>query len=83
MCVSHMHTNTHKLGVEVASLPNHEDMQWETSGGWISLLGYTTCNINHEKYDHLLDIHDNISFIFKFPPRTVSTNVFALVFTRE
>ena len=61
------------LGVEVgimASSRKHEDMQGmqcKPSEGWISLTyRMLKDKVIHEKYDVLLNIHDNMRIILKF-----------------
>ena len=57
--------------------------QRKPSGGWISLIAYSTYKIIHEKYDGLLSGHDNVNVICKFPPRRVSPYVHALFSHQE
>ena len=38
-----------------------QGLQCKPSGGWISLLACSTYNVNHEKFDNLLDGHDNLA----------------------
>ena len=45
---------------------------------------FIACSVSykviHEKYDDLLDEHDNVSAVLKFPPRSVSAYSTCIIF---
>ena len=47
------------------------------------LISCSMYKVIHEKYDDLLDEHDNVNVILKCPPRRVSTYVWELFSRRE
>ena len=77
-------TQVRYQGSIMASSRKHEDMQWkpmENEYHW--LIAFSMYKVIHEKYDDLLDGHDNVNAILKFSPIRVSTYVRALFSHRE
>ena len=68
-----LQTSSCKLGIEVAS-PKYE---------YHSLIACSMYNVIREKYDDMLNGHDNVSVILKCLPRMMCTYVHAVFWHRE
>ena len=82
-----LQTRSQKLGIEVASWHHHPNIKTCNENlvrdEYHLLITCSTYKVICENYDNLLNRHDNVDVILKYPPRRVSAYECALFSHRE